>query len=115
MGVEDAAQPKKSNSRRYIENLLGWTSEESTGGRIYEATLFTSVLEYAIVLFLGSWLIVEYFYNIYEQQYFGSWDPVFLVIILMTASAYGFTRLVSVVRSQLKPSGKTIKIPEDDY
>ena len=115
MGVEEAAQPRKSNSRRYIENLLGWTSEESTGGRLYEITLSTSILEYAIVLILGSWLIIEYFYNIYEQQYFGSWDPVFLVIVLMTASAYGFTRLLSVVRSQLRPPKKTIKSPEDDY
>ncbi len=114
MGVEEAAQPRKSNSRRYIENLLGWNSEESTGGRIYETTLFTSVLEYGIVLFLGSWLIVEYFYNIYEQQYFGSWDPVFLVVVLMTASAYGFTRLVSMVRAQLRPAKKTVK-SEDDY
>ena len=114
MGVEEAAQPRKSYSRRYIENLLGWNSEESTGGRIYETTLFTSVLEYGIVLFLGSWLIIEYFYNTYEQQYFGSWDPVFLVVVLMTASAYWFTRLVSIVRGELRPSKKTVK-SEDDY
>jgi len=114
LGVEEEAQPKKSNSRRYIESLLGWNSEESTGGGVYQTALFTSLLEYVIVLFFGTWLIVEYFNNVYEQQYFGSWDPVFLVIVLMTASAYGFTRLVSAVRTQLRPSKKTTK-PEDDY
>ena len=82
---------------------------------MYEITLTTSILEYAIVLILGGWLIIEYFYNIYEQQYFGSWDPVFLVIVLMLASAYGFTRLVSVARSQLRPPRKTVKSAEDDY
>ena len=114
MGVEgEEAQPRKSNSRRYIENLLGWPTEESSGSGVYQTTLFTSVLEYFIILFFGTWLIVEYFYNVYEQQYFGSFDPVFLVAVLMIASGYGFMRLISAVRAGLR-SSKAKKI-EDDY
>ena len=94
--------------------MLGWPSEESTGVGVYETALLTSLLEYFIVLFFGTWLIVEYFYNVYEQQYFGSFDPVFLVVVLMVASAYGFTRLISTLRTVLKPSKKTRK-SEDDY
>jgi hypothetical protein len=114
LGVEEEAQPKKSGSRRYIETLLGWHSEESTGGSLYQTTLLTFILEYGIVLFFGVWLVTEYFYNIYEQQYFGSFDPVFLVVVLMIASAYGFTRIISNMRNELKPRKKTSK-PEDDY
>ncbi len=114
MGVEEEAQPKKTGSRRYIENLLGWPSEESARGSLYETTLFTSILEYAIILFFGVWLITEYFYNIYEQQYFGSFDPVFLVVVLMIASGYGFMRLIGAIRTQLRPAKKKTK-PEDDY
>ena len=114
MGVEEEAQPKKSGSRRYIETLLGWPSEESVGGTLYETTLFTSILEYAIVVFFGVWLITEYFYNVYEQQYFGSYDPVFLVIVLMIASGYGFMRLIASMRTHLKPVKKKSR-PEDDY
>ncbi len=115
MGVEgEEAQPRKSNSRRYIENLLGWPSEESSRVGIYETALLTSLLEYFIVLFFGTWLIVEYFYNVYEQQYFGSFDPVFLVAVLMVASGYGFTRLVSAVRTSLR-STRVKKKVEDDY
>ena len=115
MGVEgEEAQPRKSNSRRYIENLLGWPSEESTGIGVYQTTLLTSLFEYFIVLFFGTWLIVEYFYNVYEQQYFGSFDPVFLVAVLMAASAYGFMRIVSSVRSGLRPTRVRKKV-EDDY
>ena len=115
MGVEgEQAQPRKSNSRRYIENLLGWPSEESTGFGVYQTTLLTSLFEYFIVLFFGTWLIVEYFYNVYEQQYFGSFDPVFLVAVLMAASAYGFMRIVSAVRAGLKPTRMKKKV-EDDY
>jgi hypothetical protein len=114
LGVEgEEAQPRKSNSRRYIENLLGWPTEESTGLGVYQTTLFTSLLEYFIILFFGTWLIVEYFYNVYEQQYFGSFDPVFLVAVLMVASGYGFMRLISTVRAGLR-SSKVKKI-EDDY
>ena len=114
MGVEgEEAQPRKSNSRRYIENLLGWSTEESTGTGVYQTALFTSLLEYFIILFFGTWLIVEYIYNVYEQQYFGSFDPVFLVAVLMLASGYGFIRLISTVRASLR-SPKTKKI-EDDY
>jgi len=113
LGVEEA-QPKKSGSRRYIETLLGWPSEESAGSTLYETTLFTSILEYAIVLFFGVWLITEYFYNVYEQQYFGSFDPVFLVVVLMIASGYGFTRLISTIKSKTRPAKKKSK-PEDDY
>jgi hypothetical protein len=114
LGVEgEEAQPRKSNSRRYIENLLGWPSEESAGIGVYQTALFTSLLEYFIVLFLGTWLIVEYFYNVYEQQYFGSFDPVFLVVVLMVASGYGFTRLVSTVRTGLRST--RVKKVEDDY
>ena len=114
MGVEgEEAQPRKSNSRRYIENLLGWHTEESTGSGVYQTTLFTSILEYFIILFFGTWLIVEYFYNVYEQQYFGSFDPVFLVAVLMIASGYGFMRLISAVRGVLRSS--KIKKVEDDY
>ena len=112
MGVEEEAQPKKSGSRRYIETLLGW--REESGGNLYQSTLLTSIMEYAIVLFFGIWLITEYFYNIYEQQYFGSFDPVFLVVVLMVASGYGFTRLISTLKTQLRPSKKA-KRPEDDY
>ena len=116
MGVEgEEAQPRKSNSRRYIENLLGWPSEESTGIGVYKTTLFTSLFEYFIVLFFGTWLIVEYFYNVYEQQYFGSFNPVFLVGVLMAASAYGFMRLVSSVRTGLRPTRVKRKKVEDDY
>ena len=115
MGVEEEAQPKKTGSRRYIETLLGWPSDESAGGSLYETTLFTSILEYAIVLFFGVWLITEYLYNVYEQQYFGSFDPVFLVIVLMIASAYGFTRLISAIRSQVRPRGKSSRPKEEDY
>jgi hypothetical protein len=113
LGVEEEAQPKKSGSRRYIETLLGWHGEESAGS-LYQSTLLTSILEYGIVLFFGVWLVTEYFHNIYEQQYFGSFDPVFLVVVLMIASAYGFTRLVSTIRTELKPPKKKSK-PEDDY
>jgi hypothetical protein len=116
LGVEgEEAQPRKSNSRRYIENLLGWTSEESTGVGIYETALLTSLLEYFIVLFFGTWLIVEYFYNVYEQQYFGSFNPVFLVAVLMAASGYGFMRLVSSVRTGLRSTRVKRKKVEDDY
>ena len=115
MGVEgEEAQPRKSNSRRYIENLLGWPSEESTGFGVYQTTLFTSLFEYFIVLFFGTWLIVEYFYNVYEQQYFGSFDPVFLVAVLMVASGYGFMRIVATVRTGLRPTRVRKKV-EDDY
>jgi hypothetical protein len=114
LGVEEEAQPKKSGSRRYIETLLGWHGEDSAGGNLYQATLLTSIIEYAIVLFFGIWIVSEYFANVYEQQYFGSFDPVFLVVVLMIASAYGFTRLISTIRNALKPSKKTSR-PEDDY
>ncbi len=115
MGVEgEEAQPRKSNSRRYIENLLGWPSEESAGIGVYETALFTSLLEYFIVLFFGTWLIVEYLYNVYEQQYFGSFDPIFLVAVLMAASGYGFMRIVSTVKSSLRSTRMTKKV-EDDY
>ena len=114
MGVEEEAQPKKSGSRRYIETLLGWPSEEPVGGTIYETTLFTSILEYAIVLFFGVWLITEYFYNTYEQQYFGSFDPVFLVVVLMIASGYGFMRLINAIKTGFGPAKKKTR-PEDDY
>jgi hypothetical protein len=112
LGVEEEAQPKKSGSRRYIETLLGW-SEES-GGNLYQSTLLTSIMEYGVILFFGVWIITEYFYNIYEQQYFGSFDPVFLVIVLMIASGYGFTRLISAFKTQVRPAKKTNR-PEDDY
>jgi hypothetical protein len=114
LGVEEEAQPKKSGSRRYIETLLGWHGEESAGGSPYQTTLITSIIEYGIVLFFGIWIVSEYFANIYEQRYFGSFDPVFLVVVLMIASAYGFTRLVSTIRAELKPPKKTSK-SEDDY
>lgn len=115
MGVEgEEAQPKKNISRRYAETVLGWASEDSVGRGVYQTTLVTSLFEYVIVLFFGGWLIVEYFYNVYEQQYFGSFNPVFLVIVLMIASGYGFARLVSLVRSVYAPSGAEEK-PEDDY
>jgi len=94
--------------------LLGWHGEDSAGGNLYQATLLTSIIEYAIVLFFGIWIVSEYFANVYEQQYFGSFDPVFLVVVLMIASAYGFTRLISTIRNVLKPSKKTSR-PEDDY
>ena len=94
--------------------MLGWHGEDSAGGNLYQATLLTSIIEYAIVLFFGIWIVSEYFANVYEQQYFGSFDPVFLVIVLMIASAYGFTRLISTIRNVLKPSKKTSR-PEDDY
>ena len=114
MGVEEEAQPKTSGSRRYIETLLGLPGDETAGGSLYQTTLLTSMLEYGIVLFFGIWLITEYFYNVYEQQYFGSFDPVFLVIVLMIASAYGFTRLISTIRTQIKPVKRKSR-PEDDY
>ena len=94
--------------------MLGWPSEESTGVGVYETALLTSLLEYSIVLFFGTWLIVEYFYNVYEQQYFGSFNPVFLVAVLMAASAYGFMRIVSTVRTSLRPT-RIPKKNEDDY
>jgi hypothetical protein len=114
LGVEETAQPRKSSARRYLESLLGWPSSESSGGTIYQTALLTSILEYSIIVFFGSWLIVEYVYNVYEQRYFGSYDPIFLILVLMTASLYGFSRLISSVRSQFKPVKKTVK-PEDDY
>jgi hypothetical protein len=114
LGVEEEAQPKKSGSRRYIETLLGWHGEESGGGSLYQTTLLTSIIEYGIVLFFGIWIVSEYFANIYEQQYFGSFNPIFLVVVLMIASAYGFTRLISTLRTVLKPAKKTGR-PEDDY
>lgn len=113
MGVEgEEAQPKK-NGTRYAETLLGWASEDSVGRGMYQTTLATSLFEYVIVLFFGGWLIVEYFYNVYEQQYFGSFNPVFLIIVLMMASGYGFARLVSHVRSVVGPAKKPKT--EDDY
>jgi len=81
---------------------------------VYQTALFTSLLEYFIVLFFGTWLIVEYLYNVYEQQYFGSFDPVFLVAVLMAASGYGFMRLVSTVSSSIR-SKKPKRNAEDDY
>jgi len=93
---------------------LGWHGEDSAGGNLYPTPLLTSIIEYGIILFLGIWIVSEYFANIYEQQYFGSFDPVFLVVVLMIASAYGFTRLISTIRTGLKPPKKTSK-PEDDY
>jgi hypothetical protein len=114
LGVEGGGtQPKKSHSRRYVETLLGWAGEEGRAGGIYETALVTSLLEYLIVLFFGFWLVVEYFYNTYEQQYFGSFNPVFLVIVLMAASGYGFTRLVSIIRQAVGAVKRTIS--EDDY
>jgi hypothetical protein len=113
LGVEgEAAQPKKSHSRRYVDTLLGWANEDGTGS-IYETALVTSLLEYLIVLFFGVWLVIEYLYNSFEQQYFGSFNPVFLVLVLMAASAYGFTRLVSVIRQAVGPITPTVT--EDDY
>ena len=113
MGVEgEAAQPEKSHSRRYVDTLLGWANEDG-GGSIYETALVTSLLEYLIVLFFGVWLVIEYLYNSFEQQYFGSFNPVFLVLVLMAASAYGFTRLVSVIRQAIGQTTPTIT--EDDY
>lgn len=114
MGVEgEEAQPKKSNSRRYVETLLGWASEESAGRSLYQTTLVTSLFEYLIVVVFGTWVIVEYVYNVYEQQYFGSLNPVFLVVVLMIASGYGFARLVFAVGHAVKPVKKA-KV-EDDY
>ncbi len=114
MGVEgEEAQPKKSNSRRYVETLLGWASEESAGKSLYQTTMVTSLFEYLIVLIFGAWIIVEYAYNVYEQQYFGSFNPVFLVVVLMIASGYGFTRLMLTVRHLTGPVKKTPT--EDDY
>ncbi len=93
--------------------MLGLASNESTGRGVYETTLVTSLLEYVVVLFFGVWVIVEYVYNSYEQQYFGSFNPVFLVIILMVASGYGFTRLVSLARNGAGPAKPAML--EDDY
>ncbi len=114
MGVEGSeAQPKKSHSRKYVEALLGWAAEESKVTGVYETALLTSLFEYLIVIFFGVWLIIEYASNVYEQQYFGSFNPIFLVIVLMAASGYGFTRLVSVIRSVFGVSPKVAR--EDDY
>jgi len=114
LGVEgEEAQPKKNGSRRYAETVLGWASEDSVGRGVYQTTLVTSLFEYVIVLFFGGWLIVEYFYNVYEQEYFGSFNPVFLIIVMMMASGYGFARLVSLVKSVAGPA-KPAK-SEDDY
>lgn len=114
MGVEGSeAQPKKSHSRKYVEALLGWAAEESKVTGVYETALLTSLFEYLIVIFFGVWLIIEYFSNVYEQQYFGSFNPIFLVIVLMAASGYGFTRLVSVIRSVFGARPKVTR--EDDY
>ncbi len=113
MGVEGEAQPRKNDSRRYVETLLGWAREESEGASVYQSTLATSLLEYLVVLFFGAWLIVEYFYNAYEQQYFGSFNPVFLTLVLMMASGYGFTRLVHLVKHAVGPA-TPVKL-EDDY
>jgi hypothetical protein len=113
LGVEgEAAQPEKSHSRRYVDTLLGWANEDGNGS-IYETALVTSLLEYLIVLFFGVWLVIEYLYNSFEQQYFGSFNPIFLVLVLMTASGYGFTRLISVIRQAVGPITPTL--PEDDY
>src|SRR5260370_42452653 len=97
-----------------MKTLLGRHGEDSAGGNIYQTTLLTSIIEYGIILFFGIWIVSEYFANIYEQQYFGSFDPVFLVVVLMIASAYGFTRLISTLRTVLKPSRHATR-PEDDY
>ncbi len=113
MGVEGEAQPRKNDSRRYVEILLGWAREGSAGASLYQTTLATSLLEYLVVLFFGTWLIVEYFYNAYEQQYFGSFNPIFLTLVLMTASAYGFVRLIYLVRRVVGPA-KPLQL-EDDY
>ncbi len=114
MGVEgEEAQPRKNNNRRHVETLLGWASEESAAGSLYETALLTSLLEYLIVVFFGVWLIVEYFYNVYEQQYFGSFNPVFLILVLVATSGYGFARLVSVIRNAIGISKKSKA--EDDY
>jgi hypothetical protein len=118
LGVEEVgAQParKKTGHRRYLESLLGFpNTESSVDTSVYQTTLLTSVLEYFIIIFFGLWLMVEYFYNIYEQQYFGSYDPIFLIIVLMVASAYGFHRLIAAVRVQFVPLKKRM-LAEDDY
>ncbi len=93
--------------------MLGWTGDESAVARTYETALLTSLLEYLIVVFFGAWLIVEYFFNVYEQQYFGSFNPVFLVLVIMAASGYGFTRLVSTIRTAFGAAKAAIE--EDDY
>src|SRR5207237_4176685 len=100
--------------QRKRETLLATHRQYHQNTNLYHTTLLTSILEYGIILFFGVWLVTEYFYNIYEQQYFGSFNPVFLVVVLMIASAYGFTRLISTIRTVLKPPKKTSK-PEDDY
>ena len=96
-----------------MDTLLGWASDESAAGGLYQTTLATFILEYIVILFFGSWLIVEYFYNTYEQQYFGSFNPVFLTIVLMMTSGYGFTRLLSMVKRAVGPTKQSPS--EDDY
>ncbi len=97
-----------------MEALLGWAAEESRVTGVYETALLTSLFEYLIVIFFGVWLIIEYFSNVYEQQYFGSFNPIFLVIVLMAASGYGFTRLVSIVRGVFGVAPSKAR-REDDY
>jgi len=62
----------------------------------------------------GISLIVEYYHNVYQQQYFGSFNPIFLVIVLMASSGYGFARLVNQVGGRLGKDKSPSKT-EDDY
>jgi len=113
LGVEgEEAQPRTSTKRKNVKTLSGWASNESGRRGLYETTLATSLFEYMIVLFFGAWLIVEYFHNVYQQQYFGSFNPVFLVVVLMASSAYGFLKLVFGVRGVIGLSGEN---QEGDY
>ncbi len=112
MGAEDSrAQPRKrSDGEVDAGAMLGWGNEP----KVYENALVTCVLEYAIILLFGISMIVEYYHNVYQQQYFGSFNPVFLVIVLMAGSGYGFARLVNLIGGKLGKD-KVGKRAEDDY
>ena len=111
MGAEEGeAQPRKNNNGRTAETLQTWANEP----RVYESALITCIFEYAVILLFGISLIVEYYRNVYQQQYFGSFNPIFLVIVLMASSGYGFARLVNLVGGRLGKDKSPSKT-EDDY
>ncbi len=112
MGAEEKeAQPRKrSDSGENTEALLGWGSEP----KVYENALVTCILEYAIILLFGISMIIEYYHNVYQQEYFGSFNPVFLVIVLMASSGYGFARLVNLIGGKIGKDKVGEKL-EDDY
>lgn len=114
MGAEEGgAQPRKNKVEGDIAETGETLQPRTSDPKLYEGTLLTCILEYAVILLFGISMIVEYYHNVYQQEYFGSFNPVFLVIVLMASSGYGFARLVNLIgRTDRDISSQRV---EDDY